>query len=111
MTSQAGKNGAEGQNRTGDTRIFSPLLYQLSYLGTKRFGGAEQGLKIIRATGPCQLKAWRTEGEFDKESKARTTWDSAALENAELIELKVQGEEESILARGGESRRVIGQVQ
>ena len=27
--------GAEAQNRTGDTRIFSPLLYQLSYLGTK----------------------------------------------------------------------------
>ena len=28
------KNGAKGQNRTADTRIFSPLLYQLSYLGT-----------------------------------------------------------------------------
>ncbi len=28
------ENGsAEGQNRTGDTRIFSPLLYLLSYLG------------------------------------------------------------------------------
>ena len=26
-------NGAEAQNRTGDTRIFSPLLYRLSYLG------------------------------------------------------------------------------
>jgi hypothetical protein len=26
-------NGAEAQNRTGDTRIFSPLLYHLSYLG------------------------------------------------------------------------------
>jgi hypothetical protein len=26
-------SGAEGQNRTGDTRIFSPLLYRLSYLG------------------------------------------------------------------------------
>ncbi len=26
--------GAEAQNRTGDTRIFSPLLYRLSYLGT-----------------------------------------------------------------------------
>jgi hypothetical protein len=25
--------GAETQNRTGDTRIFSPLLYRLSYLG------------------------------------------------------------------------------
>ncbi len=29
------KCGAEGQNRTGDTRIFSPLLYQLSYLGSR----------------------------------------------------------------------------
>jgi hypothetical protein len=27
------KNGAQGRNRTSDTRIFSPLLYQLSYLG------------------------------------------------------------------------------
>ncbi len=27
-------HGAEGQTRTADTRIFSPLLYQLSYLGT-----------------------------------------------------------------------------
>jgi hypothetical protein len=30
------KRGAETQNRTGDTRIFSPLLYRLSYLGTKK---------------------------------------------------------------------------
>lgn len=29
------KSGAETQNRTGDTRIFSPLLYHLSYLGTE----------------------------------------------------------------------------
>src|SRR6056297_1048670 len=27
-------DGAEGQNRTADTGIFSPLLYRLSYLGT-----------------------------------------------------------------------------
>ncbi len=26
-------NGAQGRNRTSDTRIFNPLLYQLSYLG------------------------------------------------------------------------------
>ena len=26
--------GAEGQNRTADTVIFSHVLYQLSYLGT-----------------------------------------------------------------------------
>ncbi len=29
-------HGAEAQNRTGDTRIFSPLLYRLSYLGNLR---------------------------------------------------------------------------
>ena len=26
-------NGAQSRNRTSDTRIFSPLLYRLSYLG------------------------------------------------------------------------------
>ena len=28
---------AQNRNRTSDTRIFSPLLYQLSYLGIKDF--------------------------------------------------------------------------
>ena len=28
-----GRRCAQGRNRTSDTRIFSPLLYQLSYLG------------------------------------------------------------------------------
>jgi hypothetical protein len=28
---QAMQIGGRGQNRTADTRIFSPLLYQLSY--------------------------------------------------------------------------------
>ena len=31
-TFECGKNGGQRQNRTVDTRIFSPLLYQLSYL-------------------------------------------------------------------------------
>ncbi len=29
---------AQNRNRTSDTRIFSPLLYQLSYLGIRPFG-------------------------------------------------------------------------
>ncbi len=29
-------NGAQTRNRTKDTRIFSPLLYQLSYLGINK---------------------------------------------------------------------------
>ena len=28
-------NGGQTQNRTGDTRIFSPLLYRLSYLANQ----------------------------------------------------------------------------
>ena len=28
-------DGGETRNRTGDTRIFSPLLYQLSYLAIR----------------------------------------------------------------------------
>lgn len=27
------ESGAQSRNRTSDTRIFNPLLYQLSYLG------------------------------------------------------------------------------
>ncbi|CAE6961610.1 conserved protein of unknown function [Ectopseudomonas oleovorans] len=28
-------SGAQGRNRTADTGIFNPLLYQLSYLGQR----------------------------------------------------------------------------
>ncbi len=42
------KSGAQSRNRTSDTRIFNPLLYQLSYLGT--FGGAG----IDKAAGAVQ---------------------------------------------------------
>ena len=30
-------DGAQGRNRTTDTRIFNPLLYRLSYLGNDGF--------------------------------------------------------------------------
>ena len=32
------KNGARGRIRTTDTRIFNPLLYQLSYPGFRQAG-------------------------------------------------------------------------
>jgi hypothetical protein len=35
--------GAQGRNRTTDTRIFSPLLYRLSYLGLAIFQNRRQG--------------------------------------------------------------------
>ena len=44
------KNGAQGRDRTTDTRIFSPLLYQLSYLGdATRVPRQALGLYVINA--------------------------------------------------------------
>tara|TARA_B100000035_G_scaffold284969_1_gene268242 strand:- start:156 stop:425 length:270 start_codon:yes stop_codon:yes gene_type:complete len=41
-------NGAQGRDRTTDTRIFSPLLYQLSYLGDEtRNARQDLGLYVI----------------------------------------------------------------
>jgi hypothetical protein len=40
LISLVGMNGGQGRNRTTDTRIFSPLLYQLSYLATDAGGTA-----------------------------------------------------------------------
>ena len=41
-----GLSGAQSRNRTSDTRIFNPLLYQLSYLGTLQ-GVALVGGRVI----------------------------------------------------------------
>jgi hypothetical protein len=46
------KNGAEAQNRTADTRLFRPLLYQLSYLGDR--GLLQQDDKITESGAYCQ---------------------------------------------------------
>ena len=45
--SSATTNGAQGRNRTADARIFSPLLYQLSYLG-RPYGVAEGNIELER---------------------------------------------------------------
>ena len=46
--------GAQGRNRTTDTRIFSPLLYQLSYLGRTRLRARGRGLHSTR----CDVQRW-----------------------------------------------------
>ena len=38
------KDGGQRRNRTADTRIFNPLLYQLSYLADKSRSRIEQKL-------------------------------------------------------------------
>ena len=63
------KYGAEGQNRTAHTGIFSPLLYQLSYLGTtkgnvlqlstkgKNFFCVQFSFYSVRLPGPLGMEA------------------------------------------------------
>ena len=46
-------DGAQGRNRTTDTRIFSPLLYQLSYLGPAPAWRRKGGL-LRKALGAVQ---------------------------------------------------------
>jgi hypothetical protein len=46
-------DGGQGRNRTTDTRIFSPLLYQLSYLA------AEDGRARIRPAAARVVKKSR----------------------------------------------------
>jgi hypothetical protein len=48
------QSGGRGRNRTNDTRIFNPLLYQLSYpapIGIPSIEGAR-----IRTAGPQAVK-------------------------------------------------------
>src|SRR5258705_10037758 len=52
--SHAQNRGGQVRNRTSDTRIFSPLLYQLSYLAGPVRPGSEcgKGARIIRGIRP-----------------------------------------------------------
>ena len=44
-------SGGQGRNRTNDTRIFSPLLYQLSYLA-ENLGGTVQKRRAFNQFAP-----------------------------------------------------------
>ncbi len=48
-----GSGGAQGRNRTSDTRIFNPLLYQLSYLGPRSVS------RQVRVASKCRsYRGW-----------------------------------------------------
>ena len=50
--------GAQGRNRTSDTRIFNPLLYQLSYLGVLRKGCSPQAQGILYTILPLFVNTY-----------------------------------------------------
>ena len=49
-------DGGQGRNRTTDTRIFSPLLYQLSYLAAVRSRGENPGGRRIKSVAGREVK-------------------------------------------------------
>ena len=62
-------NGAQGRDRTTDTRIFSPLLYQLSYLGdVTRKTRQGLGLYVINSALSRCAAAPETGGGQDRET-------------------------------------------
>ena len=46
------KNGGRTQNRTGDTGIFSPLLYRLSYPATFKFYNKHRQSRFVKSEHP-----------------------------------------------------------
>ena len=67
--------GAEGQNRTGDTVIFSHVLYQLSYLGTGRRGQSETARDDI-----TQLRTQKTRTRGNQDTRLRGNEDTRTAE-------------------------------
>ena len=62
--------GAQSRNRTSDTGIFSPLLYQLSYLGVSFSASERRGRGISTPKGTHEMEVHLV-GDGDPE-RART---------------------------------------
>lgn len=82
--------GGQGQNRTADTRIFSPLLYQLSYLAVKsahyssnagrvkHFGFIFLSLRRVHALSSADSSRRSARGRVRSRNSCRRTAESAA---------------------------------
>ena len=73
-------NGGKDQDRTGDTRIFNPLLYQLSYPAT----GMVFNIHLIRWFSSRKAKKTRKK----EASKANPEVERAGREGGEAAEIK-----------------------
>ena len=66
----AESNGGQGRNRTSDTRIFSAVLYQLSYLAPRQPSPAYRVLRLARRQRPglpTTSPEWGREGRLEAE--------------------------------------------
>lgn len=73
------RNGAQGRNRTSDTRIFNPLLYRLSYLGM-RFRASETALY-----GVCVAMSRGCDAQKSNFSRARAAPSTLFIADADSL--------------------------
>ena len=82
-------NGGQGRNRTIDTRIFSPLLYQLSYLAMR--GPNERrgrsGRVLERAAGGASRKSVHRRADLSANRQKRTQMPASPVTFAVLYSL------------------------
>ncbi len=72
-------NGGQGQNRTADTRIFSPLLYQLSYLAETNVRLQESGISTHASDSRMLIPdTWRL-------MPGSATWPNQATDYSKLV--------------------------
>ena len=72
MDFEKGSNGARGRIRTTDTRIFNPLLYQLSYPGMRQMRApAAEGIGIAASQHPVQREITGLEGRLGAAANPR----------------------------------------
>jgi hypothetical protein len=89
------ENGALDQNRTGDTRIFSPLLYQLSYQGKS---------VLVYMQEKSVLKAFRT----DKAGRLRYLFHGNAGSTLVPLDTWVKAEEKMVTDGSGNTVYLSG---
>lgn len=65
------ENGGRGRNRTADTGIFNPLLYQLSYPALSFACGAERRREGARITAVRRRRVKEKRGVRDEIAQAR----------------------------------------
>ena len=72
-------SGASGRNRTSDTRIFSPLLYQLSYRGVFRDPDGAQDAGFFAPRPDFPTPALATRNGLEPSTSSVTGWRSNQL--------------------------------
>src|SRR5206468_503833 len=82
---EAGRNDGEGRNRTGDTTVFSRVLYQLSYLAAAASVAGPARKKDVRAGATAPRTSSCARGYCDSPLRARNAVPEPASKSAKSV--------------------------